>query len=197
MTFDSRPRESQIRSSDVYDDTLEPGESLEQVSSAEADLNAIRSQIRRWTGANRWTDGPGDARTIISLHTDLSKEEERRFFLGSCDATVEVGHIVSISGPGKQVSLLDVAQKTTFPAKGVVIALPAPGMALVQCYGIVKGIFTGLTPNANYFVGNDSRPSRTIPSPGGGRVFVQIVGSAIDSDELLLANNFTISDYGP
>lgn len=86
-TFISQP--SQIFNTENYDDTLVAGSTLQTTASnLEADLNAIRSQIRRvlWAGVTgSWYDtisspsGSNSARGLNTINVDLSDLEQKRF----------------------------------------------------------------------------------------------------------------------
>ena len=52
-------QDTQIRHSEVYDDTIPPGATLEtDADCLEFDLNALRSQMRRVIGELAWWDDP-------------------------------------------------------------------------------------------------------------------------------------------
>lgn len=86
-TFVDQP--TQVFHSDLYDDTLVAGPSLQvSASNLEDDLNAIRSQIRQilWAGVSgSWYDaitapsGSNSARGLNTINTDLSDLEQKRF----------------------------------------------------------------------------------------------------------------------
>lgn len=83
-------QDTQIRNSDVYDDTLVVGSTLESASTEiETDLNAIRSQAKRALFADNAGDwfadintpsalDPGAKRGITNLNTDLHDLERKR-----------------------------------------------------------------------------------------------------------------------
>lgn len=76
---------TQIRKSDVYDDTLPPGSTLEDQLRVEGDLNALRSQINRLLhadGAGNWYDDlqlvDGLKRGVDDLNFDLNELETKK-----------------------------------------------------------------------------------------------------------------------
>jgi hypothetical protein len=82
-------QESQIFSSEAYDDTLAAGATLQSTSvTVETDLNAIRSQLRKilWAGVSgSWYDaitapsGSNSARGLNTINTDLTDLEQKKF----------------------------------------------------------------------------------------------------------------------
>jgi len=82
-------QDSQIRNSDLYDDTLAVGSGLETQTQIEGDLNALRSQAKRALVADNAGDwfqdintpstlDPGSKRGITNLNTDLHELERKR-----------------------------------------------------------------------------------------------------------------------
>lgn len=83
-------QDTQIRNSDLYDDTLTVGVTLETgQTEIEGDLNALRTQAKHalWAdGAGNWYDDvntpstldPGAKRGILDLNTDLHELERKR-----------------------------------------------------------------------------------------------------------------------
>lgn len=72
-------QETQIRNSDAYDDTLASGASLEAAVNAgtlEADLNALRSQVKRILGQINWYDNLA-GRSLATTDSDLDAFETR------------------------------------------------------------------------------------------------------------------------
>lgn len=88
-------QDTQIRQSDLYDDTLAVGSTLETgQTNIEGDLNAIRSQGKRalWAdNAGNWYDDintpvtldPGTKRGLRNLNTDLHELERKRVLVES------------------------------------------------------------------------------------------------------------------
>lgn len=67
-------RQYQSLKSDVYDDAVSPGVAMESASTdIETDLNALRSQVKRYAGETKWyTDKSGrDLKTTASDLLDL------------------------------------------------------------------------------------------------------------------------------
>lgn len=79
-------QDTQVRKSDTFDDTLSAGSTLQSGStSLESDLNAVRSQLKRFLRAdeagNWYEDVPtvnSKKRGIAALNTDLDDVEEKR-----------------------------------------------------------------------------------------------------------------------
>jgi len=83
-------QDTQVRNSDLYDDTLAVGSTLESAqTTVEGDLNALRSQSKRFLFADNAGDwfndinvpvtlDPGTKRGITNLNTDLHELERKR-----------------------------------------------------------------------------------------------------------------------
>lgn len=96
-------QDTQIYSSDTYDDTLAAGSTLQSgATNLQHDLNAVRSQLKRAIfddGAGNWyADIPtvnSKKRAIFDLNTDLNDIEEKRLLFRSqvlTDITVGAGN---------------------------------------------------------------------------------------------------------
>lgn len=124
-TFVSQP--NQIFSSELYDDTLTPGSTLQTNSTnLEADLNAIRSQLRQvlWAGVSgSWYDavtapsGSNSARGLNTINLDLSDLEQKRFLFRRQNL-----NLVDIA-TGSNFALLSVSLGTA-PADFAVVSHP-------------------------------------------------------------------------
>ena len=137
-TFVSQP--TQIFNTENYDDTLVAGSTLQTTASnLEADLNAIRSQIRRilWAGVSgSWYDaitapsGSNSARGLNTINLDLSDLEQKRFLFRRQNL-----NLVNVA-TGSNFALLSTSLGTApanFAAVGItlqtgsVVALLGPG----------------------------------------------------------------------
>lgn len=88
-------QDTQVRNSDLYDDTLAVGATLESgQTTVEGDLNALRSQSKRFLFADNAGDwfsdinapsalDPGTKRGITNLNTDLHELERKRVLVES------------------------------------------------------------------------------------------------------------------
>jgi hypothetical protein len=98
-------QDTQIRNSDVYDDTLTPGATLETQTQIEGDLNAIRSMLSELGDAQggNWYDAitapvtfeSGTARGVQTVNQDLHDLERKRVLVTSAnlsDVTVGAGN---------------------------------------------------------------------------------------------------------
>jgi hypothetical protein len=129
-------QDTQIRNSDVYDDTVAAGATMETApTEIEADLNAIRSQLKRHTwadAAGNWYDDNQTAnakkRGIAALNVDLDDIEEKRLLFRSqilTDITVGAGNayvILSVAGSETPSETGAVGAVTT---EGAVVAFNA------------------------------------------------------------------------
>jgi len=113
--------------------------------------------------------------------------------LAYCFATDAVGDVVYVMGAkvGQhyQVTKVNIDNVATMPAVGVIIQKPNATECIVQQSGIVRDIYTGMTPNKPLFVGTNSRltETRTPNKPTTGRRALQIIGQALSSGDLLIA----------
>jgi hypothetical protein len=105
-------------------------------------------------------------------------------FIADCPSTIGVGNMVRIVGDSS-VDLADATDSSTMPVIGVVTEKPSATQAKVQVAGIVAGVFSSLTPGSVYYLatGGGIAPS---PPGGPGKVFVQAVGTAISTTELVI-----------
>jgi hypothetical protein len=107
----------------------------------------------------------------------------------NCLDTDAVGDLVYVRGDSiaglPQVARADIADFAKLPAIGVILSKAAPTDCMVIRRGIVD--VDGVMSGRLYFVGDDGRPTATRPvAMGLGYVFVQIIGSALDSAHLML-----------
>lgn len=108
-------------------------------------------------------------------------------FDGTCDAALAVGDLVYISGSSSAVERVNIALTAEVPVIGVVISKPTATTCKVQTQGIVRNVYSGLTPNGHYFCDNSGRP--TLVRPNGTDslpVFLISTGYALDATTLLL-----------
>ena len=118
----------------------------------------------------------------------------RRVVSADCIASDLVGNCVHVTGDmssGRyQVSTCDPTNFVKMPAIGVVLSKDTPTLCTVYLTGELEDLYTGLTVRKVVFVGLDGRLSEAPPDAGGGPVFVQNMGSVIDSGRILLMPNF-------
>jgi hypothetical protein len=106
--------------------------------------------------------------------------------------TDQVGDSVFIRGAMNgfyKVARTDPKYLTKMPAIGIIIRKWDYTSALVQLYGEIKGLYTGLSPGKRYFVGLDGRPA--LPEDfeemdPGERWRIQTLGVSLDVGVLLL-----------
>lgn len=112
-------------------------------------------------------------------------DDPRLSFDATCTSAEAVGDLVVVTGTLKKVSRATMALLASTPVVGVVISKASSTTAVVQVGGVVRNIYSGLTPGATYFVGADGRPSSTLPTGTlGTELYVQHIGTAIDSTTL-------------
>jgi hypothetical protein len=106
-----------------------------------------------------------------------------------CQATDDVGHAVYVSGDKVgsllQVTKADVDNPSKMPAIGLIVEKLSTTDCLVQLFGEVEDVYTGLTPNLSLFVGTDSRLTHVRPArPSAGTRYVQVLARALASNLL-------------
>lgn len=128
-------QDTQIRNSDLYDDNVAAGSTLESgVTTLEGDLNSLRSQVNRLLkadGSLNWYDDivtiNGKKRSVRDLNFDLDELEEQktlRRVTHLADITVASGkNWVILSAAASEVPTLVAAVATT--AVGAVVAQSA------------------------------------------------------------------------
>jgi len=113
-------------------------------------------------------------------------------FRVACLLTDQVGDAVYIRGAANgfyKVAKADVLLNTKMPAIGVIIRKWDYTQALVQTFGEVKGLYSGLAPGRRYFVGEDGRPAlpESFAGPGPGeKQRIQTLGVSLDVGVLLV-----------
>lgn len=105
--------------------------------------------------------------------------------------TDQVGDAVYIRGQANgyyKVARVDISVGSKMPAIGIVIQKWGFTDALVQLWGEVRGIYSGLSPGRTYFIDDDGRPTLNPPDPAtlGGRAYLQVLGVALDVGVLLV-----------
>lgn len=110
-----------------------------------------------------------------------------------CAVEDMVGDFVYVTGgfteaAEYQVSKADISHPEKMPVIAVIIAKISDTSCVIQFYGEVRNVYTGLVPGKLYFVGSDGRPSMSPPTPPVGvnsRAYIQAAGVAVDEDILL------------
>jgi hypothetical protein len=115
-------------------------------------------------------------------------------FNGICTATDIVGDLIRIKADSYVVERANPTTYGTMPAIGVIINKPTLTTCIVQTFGHVIGVYSGLNPGKIYFVGDDGRPttSTTVPGVGTTRMH-QSIGAALTTDILFLSPNFGLT----
>lgn len=109
----------------------------------------------------------------------------RKYYRAECSLNEQVGDLVYISadmvGTKLTVRTCDSTDRDKMPAWGMVVQKASDTNCVVQRYGIVKDLYTGLTPGEFYWVDSDGELGDYV-RPG----FAQIVGQAISTDTFFL-----------
>jgi hypothetical protein len=187
-------QETQVGPSDSYVDNLPSGSTLQtDAENLRDDLNALRSQVRRiihglaLTG--KWFDDPatvfgGDA-SLKALFGSLGNAATVRSETGQFTVpfAVSVHNLVYITD-SMAADKADNTSKLTIPVAGIVIEKPTNTTATLTFFGVVTG-FTGLTPGADLFLGEDGGIIMP-PLPTTPGTVIQKVGQALSPTILLL-----------
>jgi len=128
-------QDTQVRNSDLYDDTLAAGSTLETApTEIEADLNGLRSQVKRliWAdSAGNWFDDiqtvNAKKRAVTALNSDLDDLEEKRLLFREAKVGVDIAvpalqNFVVLSFAGSETPT-QVAAVGVSTAIGALVAL--------------------------------------------------------------------------
>lgn len=111
----------------------------------------------------------------------------------NCAAGDAVKDIVYVSGPkagGRYtVSKVNITSVTVEAAIGIgiITSKSASTICTVQLFGLMSGVYTGLTPGKRLFAGIDARLTEVAPSPATGKLLQQRIGYAMSDDTVLIA----------
>jgi len=126
-------QDTQIRQSDVYDDTIAAGQAALETAAAniEDDLNSLRSQVSRILDdqAGAWYDDiptvNAKKRSLLGLNTDLDDIEEKRLLFrvqSLADITVGASNNYVVLGSGEIPSITTAAVGAASTTEGTVVA---------------------------------------------------------------------------
>lgn len=112
----------------------------------------------------------------------------------NCLSSDLVGDLVYITGPSieglLQVSRVDISDSTKVPSVGIIVSKASPTI----CRVLRSGVFStgSLVSGKLYFAGVDGRPTEIRPVATPSKVFVQVVGVALDASSLLVSPSFNM-----
>lgn len=115
-----------------------------------------------------------------------------QYFRGSCTSAEAIGKVIYVTGNPTQgiypVRTADSGDEDKVPGVGVVIRKYSETDCLIQRFGEIHNVFSGLEVNKTYKLNADGDLQRFIPAVGpGGYSFVQFIGTAIAEDVLWLS----------
>jgi len=111
----------------------------------------------------------------------------------ACLASDAVGEIMCMRGfmtpAGRwRVHKANNLESDRMPAVGVLIEKKTGTTGIMQIYGAVVGLFTGLDYTKKYFVGSNGVLDNVLPVPTlGNKILVQKFGVPVDTDVLWLS----------
>lgn len=116
---------------------------------------------------------------------------QKIFGRADCPSSDLVGDCVIIRGPKVgnryQVQKPDLTDIRTGPSVGIIVKKYSSTECLVQFSGPLVDVYSGLTSGSAYWMGSDARLTDVRPSAGVGEtLYLQLMGVATDSDEILL-----------
>jgi hypothetical protein len=122
------------------------------------------------------------------LNTASPQRAEQILGQADCLAGDVIGDTVRITGPqvANKYQVAAVGSGGSLPSVGIVLKKSGSTTCIVQFDGPVRGVYTGLTPNAAYVVGTDNRPAKAGDGNFPTTDPIQQIGIATSNDELLL-----------
>lgn len=86
-----------------------------------------------------------------------------------------------------QVETVDIDDPTKMPAIGVIVSKSTATECIVQLAGIMRGVLSGLTPNAILFATTSGTLGESVPAaPLSGQRLVQQIAQAISSTDIMI-----------
>ena len=129
---------------------------------------------------------------IVRYITAPGSEENNFMHIVKCSASDTVGQVMYITGDKSgekwRVAAADPTDRSKMPGLGILISKSTSTSGVLQFFGEISLVFTGLTPNAKYFVGSGGNISLTPPDPG----YIQGIGLATASNVLFLPGDLSI-----
>ncbi|MHA2333768.1 MAG: hypothetical protein ACXAEU_17210 [Candidatus Hodarchaeales archaeon] len=126
--------------------------------------------------------------------------KKEQFALAECLSADAVGDCVRITGAAVdgfyQVAKVDPTVTTSSYSVAVIVSKYSDTVCMVQLYGSLDSVFSGLTPGKPYWVGTNGRPNENLQSNPGGLIHHQRVGVALTDDVLLMTLDPPITRRG-
>ena len=112
----------------------------------------------------------------------------------NCLSSDAVGHCVCITGSKTgsvyAVTKMDPRLSGTNQAVGIITKKYSSTLCRFQLFGPLIGVYSSLVPGKRYWIDGDSTITPIRPSPlPGGVLYLQLMGVALDDDELLIHPN--------
>jgi len=85
-----------------------------------------------------------------------------------------------------QVETMDPTLDGTDQAVAVITEKTSPTECVIQFHGLLSDVYSGLTAGKRVYVGLDGQLTQTPPVPTGGVLYLQLMGVAIDDEEVML-----------
>lgn len=137
---------------------------------------------------------------VAKVNAASVPRSERILGRADCLASDVVGKVVRIRAPKVgnrfQVETVDISAPGSPPGVAVVVKKYTATDCIIHFHGPLRGVYTGLTPGAQYWVGTDSLPAAVGDAnyPIAGSDYFQQMGVATSDGELLVI--FLASTFG-
>lgn len=125
----------------------------------------------------------------------VSRRKQGRAW-AECLTTDDIGAMVYIRdaavGEMYKVEAVDPDDLSKMPAVAMIIQKITSTSCVIQFYGEVADVYTGLTPGSRYFVG-DATGALSEGAPTGSGKIIQSVGVALSSNVLIMDPHFVMA----
>lgn len=125
------------------------------------------------------------------MAVSVRKRAQAERIVADCLASDEIGDMVRISADAVsgvyQVTTINIVSTPTELPLGMIIAKLTATSCVVQVGGEIIGVYTGLTPGKQLFIGSDGKLTHAVPThPGSGVKSVHLAAQALSTDALFL-----------
>lgn len=121
---------------------------------------------------------------------------DQKFLNANCDNSVLVGdcvYIISFMDSVYTVGRADMRHVSKLPTVGIVVTKESSTKCVVQLSGLIEGIYSGLLIGKSVFVGLDGQITQSSLRDADNDIFLQIMGSGISPNSILLSVQFNLT----